>query len=112
MGKNYNNYTNYSKHLNNANNENVNLNNVENIVEENEHKHTADVNNIVNGMVNTERLNLRKEPNKNSEILLVLSGNTYVKVYLNETEPTNEFYKVETTEGIIGYCMTKFITIK
>lgn len=65
---------------------------------------------IVTGCV---KLNVRKEPSKNAEIVCVLEE--FTEVTVEETLPTDEFYKISTSvNGVLveGYCMKKFINIK
>lgn len=65
----------------------------------------------VTGVVSgCERLNLRKEASKDSDILSVLNKGT--ELVVSSEESTDEFYKVVTEAGVEGYCMKKFITIK
>ena len=53
------------------------------------------------------KLNVRKEPNKDAEILAVI--NEGAEVVINKTKSTMDFYSVCTAAGIDGYCMKKFI---
>lgn len=55
------------------------------------------------------RLNIRKEPRIDSEVLCEVNCSTDMLVY--EEESTDEFYKICTSSGIEGFCMKKFITI-
>lgn len=56
------------------------------------------------------KLNLRKEPNLEADVLTeVLSGST---LFINDEESTDEFYKVCTASGLEGYCMKTFVSIK
>lgn len=57
-----------------------------------------------------DRLNVRKESIKDSEVLCILDKLAEVTIDLSNS--TEDFYKVMTSEGIEGYCMKKFITIK
>lgn len=57
-----------------------------------------------------DRLNVRKESTKDSEVLCILDKLAEVTIDLSNS--TEDFYKVMTSEGIEGYCMKKFITIK
>ncbi len=51
-------------------------------------------------------LNVRALPTMNSRIVATLKHNTKVKVVEFEHD---EFYKVETDDGIIGYCCKQYI---
>lgn len=57
-----------------------------------------------------EKLNLRKEANKGSDVISVLNKDTELTV--NPAESTEDFYKVCGPNGVEGFCMKKFITIK
>lgn len=83
------------------------------IVEETEETtlYAEDVPVLTTGFVSgCNRLNMRKEPNTNADVLTILEKDTDVAVIL--TESTDEFYKVSTASGIEGYCMKKFINVK
>ena len=68
---------------------------------------------LVDGIVSgCEYLNVREESSKDANILCVIGVNTILKVDLSSDTETNEFYKVITPNGVKGYCMKKFITIK
>jgi uncharacterized protein YgiM (DUF1202 family) len=55
------------------------------------------------------KLNVRKEPSVNADIVCMIAGATEVEI--DETQSTEEFYKIYTAAGIEGFCMKKFITI-
>ena len=59
---------------------------------------------------NCERLRVRKESNVDSEELCIINKLSEVMIDLDNS--TDYFYKVTTSEGVEGYCMKKFITIK
>ena len=59
---------------------------------------------------NCERLRVRKESNVDSEELCIINKLSEVVIDLDNS--TDYFYKVTTSEGVAGYCMKKFITIK
>lgn len=59
---------------------------------------------------NCERLRVRKESNVDSEELCIINKLSEVVIDLDNS--TDYFYKVTTSEGVEGYCMKKFITIK
>lgn len=115
---------NYSKHFNNKHNEipSHNHNNVqpseetevidqdtiEPIVEE-----TTNVKQFAIGVVSgCEMLNVRKANDKNAEIIFIINKDSEVQVDLSEDKESDEFYKVTTSDGVEGYCMKKFITLK
>lgn len=67
----------------------------------------------VDGVVSgCDKLNVRSESNKESNVLCVIAKDSVVKVDLTEDDSANEFYKVVTPSGVEGYCMKKFITIR
>lgn len=59
---------------------------------------------------NCECLRVRKESNVDSEELCIINKLSEVVIDLGNS--TDYFYKVTTSEGVEGYCMKKFITIK
>lgn len=59
---------------------------------------------------NCECLRVRKESNVDSEELCIINKLSEVVIDLDSS--TDYFYKVTTSEGVEGYCMKKFITIK
>lgn len=121
---------NYSKHFKFNNHKNENANNEVTVVSEDveveneailtqeevtnlQEEDVADVN--VNGTLNgvvsgCDRLNIRKESNKDSAVITIITKNA--EVIIDPTKSTNEFYKVTTASGVEGYCMKTFITIK
>lgn len=64
----------------------------------------------MNGVVTAGKLNIRKLPSPNGEVVAQVAQNTTLQI---DTEAsTAEWYKVYTPAGIDGYCMKKFVTIK
>ena len=64
----------------------------------------------VTGIVaNCARLNVRKKPNADAEVVCVIDRST--KVLIDETKSTKNFYKVCAEIGAEGYCMKQFIEI-
>ena len=59
---------------------------------------------------NCECLRVRKESNVDSEELCIINKLSEVVIDLDNS--TDYFYKVKTSEGVEGYCMKKFITVK
>lgn len=55
------------------------------------------------------KLNVRKRPSIDSDVLFKLDCLTEVMI---EDDSDEEFYKVYTTAGIAGYCMKKYISIR
>ena len=60
-------------------------------------------------VVNCMNLNIRKNPTQSSRSLGIISSDTVVTVYKDES--VSGFYKVKTGGGIIGYCMSEFIKL-
>jgi len=58
-----------------------------------------------------KRLNVRKESNKESDVVCIIDEGAEV-VIDSKSSTTEDFYKVTTSNGVEGYCMKKFITIK
>ena len=65
--------------------------------------------NIKGVVVNCTSLNVRKEPEPKAEILGTVDANC--ELIIDDTNSTEEFYKVCTAAGIEGYCVKYFITI-
>lgn len=62
------------------------------------------------GTVTAAKLNVRKLPSSNAEVVTVINQNT--PVLIDTEESTSDWYKVSTATGAVGYCMKKFITVK
>jgi hypothetical protein len=56
------------------------------------------------------RLNVREEPRADSEVVCVVDSGC--EFLLDENESTDEFYKISTLDGIDGFCMKKFVTVR
>lgn len=52
-------------------------------------------------------LNVRKAPKTNAVVICTI--NCHAEVEIDESESTDDFYKICTASGIEGYCMKKFI---
>lgn len=57
-----------------------------------------------------EKLNIRKNPNKNSEPVCVVPAKT--ELMIDSDKSTSDWYSVRTAAGVEGFCMKNFITIK
>lgn len=64
---------------------------------------------LVGVVTGCTRLNVRLQPSRDSRSLCVLAEGSKVVV---EPNSTTEWYGVRTKDGVTGYCMKKFITIK
>ena len=58
---------------------------------------------------NCKKLNIRKLPSRDAEIVSELIEGS--EVMINEKESTALFYKICTEHGIEGYCMKNFIKV-
>lgn len=54
-------------------------------------------------------LNVRSKPASNAEVLSTIPCAT--EVIVDETESTDDFYKIYTAAGVEGFCMKKYITV-
>lgn len=59
---------------------------------------------------NCGRLRVRKAPSTSAEVLCEIVSLSAVVIDMSKS--TEDFYKVCTEDGVEGYCMKKFITIK
>lgn len=75
---------------------------IEEVVEENR----KDILGIV---VDCDKLNVRKEPSINADIVCMIDAST--NLIVDYESSTDEFYKICTYAGIEGYCMKKFVKI-
>lgn len=60
-------------------------------------------------VTNCVRLNVRKEPDFDADILCTIDVST--NLIIDEEESTDKFYKICTSAGIEGYCVKTYITI-
>ena len=56
------------------------------------------------------KLNVRTEPNKESDIMCVIEENE--EVMIDPDYSTEDWYKVYTKEGVDGFCMKEFIEVR
>lgn len=117
------NYSKYSENLKNSESEKVleetatelinnTSNTVKNITNEyinNEPEPTVPKT-AVGEVTGCEKLNVRKEPSTDSDVLCIINKSEEVKVDLESTE--SDFYKVLTVSGVEGYCMAKYLNLK
>lgn len=54
-------------------------------------------------------LNVRKLPDINADVAVVIDALTQVCVDLDAS--TEDFYKVHTSDGVEGFCMRKYIAL-
>ena len=75
---------------------------IEEVVEEN-------CKNILGVVVDCDKLNIRKGPSINTDIVCMIDAST--NLIVDYESSTDEFYKICTYAGIEGYCMKKFVKI-
>ena len=97
------NYTKYSENSEQVVNTEVEIKEAEVVEEKPEQTHVDGV------VINCSKLNVRKEPNKESDAIGVLNNGVFVIVELENS--TEDFYKVRTA-GVQGYCMKNYISIE
>lgn len=64
---------------------------------------------VVGVVIGCEKLNIRKGPAINSDVLCTVPVNAVLVIDVNES--TNEWYSVITESGCNGYCMKKYVRI-
>ena len=65
---------------------------------------------VIGIVVDCSKLNVRRNPNQNSEVVCEIDAGSEVTIC--EEESTIEFYKVYTAAGAEGFCMKKYIRTK
>ena len=61
-------------------------------------------------VVTTDRLNVRKGPSKDTEVLNIVSKDE--KLLINDPKLVKGFYSITTSSGIMGYVMKEFVVEK
>lgn len=56
-----------------------------------------------------KKLNVRENPSFDADVVCVIPEGCEVEI--DESNSTDEFYKVYTAAGMEGYCMKKFISV-
>lgn len=64
---------------------------------------------VMGAILNCAKLNVRKEPNANADVVFVADNST--EFVINEDESTEDWYKVCTDTGVEGFCMKKFFAV-
>lgn len=64
---------------------------------------------VVGVVIGCEKLNIRKGPAINSDVLCTVPVNAVLVIDVNES--TNEWYSVITESGCNGYCMKKYVRV-
>ena len=65
---------------------------------------------IIGVVTDCLRLNIRKEPNKDSEVASIV--NCLDEVKIDPEASTDEWYAVCTVAGVEGFCMKKYIAVR
>ena len=80
--------------------------NIEEVVEVETVK-TQTVYGIVSGC---QKLNIRKRPSIKADPICTVDAKTKLTIFTSES--TKDWYNVSTKNGVIGYCMKKYITVE
>lgn len=65
---------------------------------------------LIGHVVGCAKLNVRKEPDADAEILgTIIAGS---EVMIDEIESTDEFYNICAASGFEGFCMKQFIEVE
>lgn len=79
-------------------------------IEEEDNTPTSTVPTYVSGtVVDCLKLNVRAKPDSNSEIVCVLNSGT--KVTVDTSKITDEWYCIQTSDGLKGYCLKTNIRV-
>ena len=70
-------------------------------------KKKEEPNKIFGTVVGCTRLNVRKQPSLQKDVITTITTGTKVEVL----KDTDDWYKVKLNDGQIGYCMKKFIFV-
>lgn len=79
---------------------------VESVVQE----EPNDVEPVYGCVVDCSRLNVRKKPTVNAEVLTTVPRDS--ELVLDLIKSNEKWYKVATISGVEGYCMKQYIVIK
>lgn len=60
-------------------------------------------------VIDCTRLNVRRRPNKDSEVTCIIDVDSIVEI--NENKSNDEWYRVTTDNGVYGYCMKQYISL-
>lgn len=78
------------------------------ITEDNRFEETPE--NIIGIVTDCLKLNIRKEPDKDSEVVVVVTCLDELKI--DPDASTNDWYAVCTAAGMEGFCMKKFVAVR
>lgn len=65
---------------------------------------------FIGTVINCTKLNVRKEPNKEAEIVCKVDSGS--ELMIDATNSTGDWYSVCTGAGIEGFCMKEYISVK
>ena len=68
------------------------------------------VEDIIGVVTDCLKLNIRKEPDKDSEVVVVVTCLDELKI--DPDASTDDWYAVCTVAGIEGFCMKKFVAVR
>lgn len=68
------------------------------------------VKDIIGVVTDCLKLNIRKEPDKDSDVVVVVNCLDELKIDLGNS--TDDWYAVCTVTGIEGFCMKKFVAVR
>lgn len=68
------------------------------------------VKDIIGVVTDCLKLNIRKEPNKDSDVVVIVTCLEELKIDLDAS--TDDWYAVCTVTGIEGFCMKKFVAVR
>lgn len=61
-------------------------------------------------VANCEKLNVRKSPRLDATVVQVIDKGDSIRIF--KGQETANFYKVITNNGVVGFCMKKYIKLK
>ena len=64
---------------------------------------------VIGRVVRCAKLNVRKDPDADAEILGTIPAGA--EVMIDESESTDEFYNVCAASGFEGFCMKQFVEV-
>lgn len=68
------------------------------------------VKDIIGVVTDCLKLNIRKEPNKDSDVVVIVTCLDELKI--DPDASTDDWYAVCTVTGIEGFCMKKFVAVR
>ena len=65
---------------------------------------------VTGTVIGCTMLNVRKAANPDAKVLCTIKAAS--TVVIDEAKSTSGFYKVTTDDGVVGFCMKKYVSIK